>query len=104
MPKVHFIFTNQFLAERSQFQRFKNIGYNEFPISVSEANNIMHIALLIGKNILKGNAVPDIMGPINEDENRSKISISTTIREEVNPLFNELSAWGTIKIPIGESP
>ena len=44
------------------------------------------------------------MGPINDDENRSKISISTTIREEVDPLINVLSACGTIEIPIGESP
>ena len=78
-----------FGGEIAMVQRFKNIGYNEFTIPVSEANKITHIALPIGKNILKENAVPESMGRVNEDENRSKIIISAAIREEVDPLFKK---------------
>jgi PhnB protein len=33
----------------------------------------MHIALPIGKNVLMGDDIPEILGPTNENENRSKI-------------------------------
>jgi PhnB protein len=42
------------------------------------------------------------MGRVNENENRSKISISAESREEADQLFKGLS-WGTIEVPIGES-
>jgi len=44
------------------------------------------------------------MGPTNENENRSKISISTESKEEADKLFNGLSVGGQIEVPIGESP
>lgn len=50
-----------FGEEIVMIQRFKNIGYNEFLIPASEANKITHIPLPFGKNILKGNAVPESM-------------------------------------------
>jgi PhnB protein len=46
----------------------------------------MHIALPIGKNILIANDVPESMGKTNENENRSKISISAESREEADKL------------------
>jgi PhnB protein len=64
----------------------------------------MHIALPIGKNTLMGNDVPESMGPVNENENRSKISISAESREEADQLFNGLSAGGTIEMPLDDSP
>jgi PhnB protein len=64
----------------------------------------MHIALPIGKNILMANDVPEIMGRTNENENRSKISISTASKEEADKLFNGLSVNGQIEMPIGDSP
>lgn len=69
-----------------------------------ENNKIMHIALPIGKNVLMANDVPEFMGRVNENENRSKISISAESREEADKLFNGLSAGGTIEMPIGDSP
>jgi PhnB protein len=39
----------------------------------------------------------------NENENRSKISISAESREEADQLFKGLSAGGTIEVP-SESP
>jgi PhnB protein len=44
------------------------------------------------------------MGKVNENENRSKISIFTESREEADRLFNWLSAGGEIEIPMSDSP
>ena len=84
--------------------RFKDLSSPEFPVSEKEANKIMHIALPIGKNILMANDVPEFMGKTNENENRSKISISTESKEEADHLFNGLSAGGQIEMPIAHSP
>ena len=64
----------------------------------------MHIALPIGKNVLIGNDVPGFMGKVNENENRSKISVSVESREEADKLFNGLSAGGNIEVPLDENP
>ena len=50
------------------------------------------------------NDVPASMGVVNENENRSKISISTASREEADHIFNGLSVGGTIECPMNESP
>jgi PhnB protein len=85
--------------------RFKDLASSGFPVSEKEENKIMHIALPIGKsNMLMANDVPEIMGKTNENENRSKISISAESREEADKLFNGLSAGGNIEVPIGDSP
>src|SRR5688572_16052628 len=84
--------------------RFKDVSGPEHPVSEKEANKIMHIALPIGQNILMGNDVPESMGKVNENENRSKISISAESREEADKLFNGLSKGGTIEVPIADSP
>jgi PhnB protein len=93
-----------FGGEFAKIMRFKDLASPEFPIAENEANKIMHIALPIGKNILMGNDVPEIMGKTNENENRSKIAISTESKEEADKLFNGLSAGGQIEIPIADSP
>jgi len=84
--------------------RFKDLASPEFPIAEKEAHKIMHIALRIGNNLLMGNDVPEILGRTNENENRSKISISTVSKEEADHLFNGLSAGGQIEMPMEESP
>ena len=87
-----------------QIVRFKDLQSTEFTIAENEANKIMHIALSIGKNLLMGNDVPEHMGRTNENENRSKISISTETKEEADKLFNGLSAGGQVEVPITDSP
>src|ERR1044071_6622032 len=84
--------------------RLKDMSSAEYPVSEAEANKIMHIALPIGQNVLMANDVPESMGRVNENEHRSKISISAKSREEADKLFNGLSAGGTIEMPIGDSP
>lgn len=93
-----------FGGEFAKVMRFKDLSSPEFPVAENEANKIMHIALPIGKNILMANDVPESMGKTNENENRSKISISAESRDEADKLYNGLSAGGQIEMPIGDSP
>lgn len=93
-----------FGGEFAMIIRFKDMSSPETPISENEANKIMHIALPIGKNILMGNDVPEFMGRVNENENRSKISISAESKEEADKIFNGLSVDGNIEVPIADSP
>ena len=84
--------------------RLKDLAGPEFPVSENDAQKMMHISLPIGKNILIGNDVPEGMGRVSENENRSKIFINAESREEADKLFNGLSAGGTIEGDIGDSP
>jgi PhnB protein len=93
-----------FGGEFAKVMRFKDLASADFPVAENEANKIMHIALPIGKNILMANDVPEILGRVNENENRSKISISAESREEADNLYNGLSVGGTIEMPISDSP
>ncbi len=93
-----------FGGEFTSIIRYKDISSPEFPVSENEADKIMHIALPIGKNFLMANDVPARMGTVNENENRSKIYVSTESREEADKLFNGLSAGGNIEVPISDSP
>ncbi len=93
-----------FGGEFAKVMRFKDSANSAFPVAENEANKIMHIALPIGKNVLMANDVPESMGRVNENENRSKISVSAENKEEADRLFNGLSAGGKIEMPIMDSP
>ena len=88
----------------SKIIRFKDLANEDFPVSKSEENKIMHIALPIGSNVLMANDVPEMFGPTNENENRSKISISTKSKEEADKIFNGLSEGGQVEMPMADSP
>jgi len=93
-----------FGGEFERIIRCKDLSSPEFPVAENDANKIMLIALPIGKNTLMGNDVPSFLGRVNENENRSKISVSAESREEADKLFNGLSAGGDVEMPIGDSP
>ena len=93
-----------FGGDFSTIVRFKDISSVDYPIAENEANKIMHIALPIGKNVLMANDVPEILGRVSENENRSKISVSAESREEADKIYKGLSAGGAIEMPIGDSP
>ena len=93
-----------FGGEFEKIVHFKDISIPEFPVAENDANKIMHIALPIGKNFLMANDVPESMGRTNENENRSKISMSAESKEEAEKIFSGLSAGGNIEMPIAESP
>ena len=93
-----------FGGEFAKVIRFKDLAGPEFSVAKNEENKIMLITLPIGKNnMLMANDVPEIMGQVNENENRSKISISTESKEEADKLFNGLSAGGNVEGPMGTS-
>ena len=94
-----------FGAEFAKIVRFKELSSAEFPVPENEANKLMYIALPIGKhNVLMANDVPEFMGRVNENENRSRISVSAESVEEADKIFNGLSAGGAIEGEIGDSP
>ena len=68
------------------------------------SDKIMQIALPIGTNTLIANDVPEGMGQVNENENRSKISVSVESREEADRIFTGLSAGGSIEESMNDSP
>src|SRR5664279_4595358 len=92
-----------FGGEFEKIIRFKDLSGPEFPVPENEANKIMRIALPIGKNVLIANDVPEFLGRVDENENRSKISISADSKEEADKLFNGLSEGGKIEMPIADS-
>ena len=94
-----------FGGEFTKVVRFKDLAGSGFPVSKKEENKIMNIALPIGTgSMLMANDVPEAMGRTNENENRSKIVISTESKEEADKLFNGLSVGGEIEGPMGDSP
>ena len=70
----HF-YQSVFGGEFSKIVRFKDLAGPGFEIDKEEENKLMNIALSIGDNVLIGNDVPQFMGRVSEEENRSKIAI-----------------------------
>lgn len=94
-----------FGGEFTKVVRFKDLASSEFQVPESEENKIMQITLLIpGGNILIGNDIPEILGKVSENENRSKIHVNADSKEEAEKIFNGLSIGGQVEGVIGESP
>lgn len=93
-----------FGGEFETIVRFKDIASDEFPIQEKEAEKIMRITLPIGENILIANDVPEALGRVSENENRSKISVSANSREEAQRIFSGLTEGGAVEMPMSNSP
>ena len=93
-----------FGGEFTTLVRFKDLEGPDFPIDANDADKIMRIALPIGGNVLIANDVPAALGPVNENENRSKISVDAESREEADRLFAGLTDGAAIEMPMSESP
>lgn len=93
-----------FGGEFTSVVRFKDLESADFPVPENEANKLMRIALPIGGNTLLANDIPEAMGRVSEEENRSKISVSTESRAEADKIFTGLSVGGTVEMPMAESP
>jgi len=113
-PYIHFngnaeeafsFYKSVFGGEFAMVTRFKDMSIPERPISESEADKIMHIALPIGKgSVLMGSDTPEFMWKQNEHENRSKIVISAETKEEAEAIFNGLSVGGEVEMPLENTP
>lgn len=93
-----------FGGEFTSIVRFKELESAEFPVLENEAEKLMRIVLPIGDSMLIANDVPEAMGRVSENENRSKIAVMAESREEADRIFNGLSAGGTVEMPMDESP
>ena len=93
-----------FGGEFEEIIRFKDLASDEFPVAEHEANKLMRIALPIGGTMLVANDVPESIGRVNENENRSKIAVIAESREEAEKLFNGLSVGGQVEMPLAQSP
>ena len=99
----HF-YQSVFGGEFSKIIRFKDLAGPGFEIDKEEENKLMNIALSIGDNVLIGNDVPQFMGRVSEEENRSKIAIFAESRAEADHIFLGLSAGGSVEVPMADSP
>lgn len=94
-----------FGGEFAKVIRFKDLANAEIELEEKEKNKIMLIALPMGSGgMLIGNDVPEVMGKVNEHENRSKIAINAESREEADQLFNGLSQGGEVEVPMADGP
>lgn len=93
-----------FGGEFGTILRFKDVADDEFPMPENEADKIMRITLPIGGSTLIANDVPEAMGRVSEDENRSKVAVSTESREEADRIFTGLTQGGSIEVPMDDGP
>ena len=94
-----------FGGELTKIVRFKDLAGAEFPVAKSEENKIMNIALSIGGgSTLFGNDVPEFMGRVSENENRSKIRVGAESKADADRIFGGLSNGGNIEVPMSDSP
>jgi PhnB protein len=94
-----------FGGEFPKIIRFKDLANSGFHVSDVDAEKIMLITLPIGAgSMLMANDVPAAMGTVSENENRSKISVTTESKEEADKLFAGLSADGEVEGGMGDSP
>lgn len=93
-----------FGGEFTKVIRFKDIASDEFQVSEEDADKIMNITLTMGRtHSLIGNDVPEFMGKVNENENRSKIHIDAESKEEAKKIFVGLSSGGQVEVPVDDS-
>lgn len=94
-----------FGGELTKMIQLKDIATPEFPVDPVDAEKYLRIVLPIGESSeLIGNDVPSFMGKVNEMENRSKIAVTATSKEEADKIFNGLSAGGQVEMPLSAGP
>ncbi len=98
------LYKSIFGGEFTKLIRFKDIAGPDFPVSENEANKVMYISLPVGNSFLIANDVPEFMGKVSENENRSKISVSVDSMGELERVFSRLSSGGSVEMPISNSP
>jgi len=113
-PHLHFngnteeaflFYKTVFGGEVKKIIRFKELSTEGFSFPEDELNKIMHISLSIGNtSTISGSDVPSMLGTVNENENRSKITITANSKQEAEALFNGLSEGAAIECELGQSP
>ncbi|PWJ57916.1 PhnB protein [Dyadobacter jejuensis] len=94
-----------FGGELATVVRFGDMPDPQHPLSESDANKIMHIALPIGPaNVLMATDFLESQGQKTREGNRYTVSISAESKAEADQLFTGLSAGGEVEVPISDSP
>lgn len=85
------------------FDFYKSVFGGEVKKVLGDNGAMMFIQLPIGEvNMLIANNVPEEMGRVNENENRSKIAVAADSKEEAEQIFSGLSAGGSVEMPMSE--
>jgi PhnB protein len=94
-----------FGGEFNHVGRFKDMPESAgFKIKDDDKEKIMHISLPISKEtVLMGSDTSEAFGHITTVGNNFSISINTDNEKEVTRIFEELSAGGTIKMPLDKT-
>ena len=85
--------------------RFKEMPPDPaYSVSEEDAEKIMHVSLPIGEgSVLMGSDSSEAFGHNEVKGNNFSISINTKEEAEATRLFNELSAGGSIKMPMNKT-
>ncbi|CAN5583243.1 VOC family protein [soil metagenome] len=85
--------------------RFKDMPMEGVSIPHQDQEKIMHISLPLGNGtILMATDALESMGQKLIVGNNSYILLSPESKEEADRLFNDLSAGGTVEMPMGDVP
>ncbi|MDB5200947.1 MAG: phnB [Ferruginibacter sp.] len=113
-PYIHFngnaekaftFYQSVFGGDFSKLMRYKDLGGTQYPISETDANRLMHIALPLAKNsMLLGSDTMEMMGKVTENDNRNAIFLAAENREEADRLFSKLSVDGSVEMPMADGP
>jgi PhnB protein len=105
--KAFEFYKSVFGGEFTCLKRFSELNSPEFSFQEEEQNKIMLVRLPIGGSTqLSGSDVPNFLGVFNEEENRSKITISADSKEEAElvsredvPITNMMDLSATVLNP-----
>ncbi|OGY26114.1 MAG: glyoxalase [Candidatus Woykebacteria bacterium RBG_16_44_10] len=93
-----------FGGEFTSVVRFKDMPMEGTKVPKEDENQIMHIGLPIGKDVLMASDAPESMGFKVNFGNNSYISIHPDSKEEADRIFKALSSGGTIEMAIADQP
>ena len=85
--------------------KFKDMPADpKYPVSEADKEKIMHVSLPISKEtFLYGSDSSEAFGQATVQGNNFSISINCNSVEETTRIYNELSAGGTIKMPLNKT-
>ena len=86
-----------------EFQAFETFsqGPEDMQVAEEEKDNVMHISLPIGNNVLMGSDTGSFGPPLTVGNNFS-VSIDGESREQCDDVFAKLSEGGTVTMPMQE--
>ena len=90
-----------FGGEFDTMETFRN-GPPDMGVPEAELDNVMHVSLPIGSDVLMGSDVPSGFGMSHVPGNNFSISASPETREDSDDLFAKLSEDGSVSMPLAD--